>query len=236
MHPKNTLLIIDSTPVHSDFLSYFAKFDVQIVEKTTLPPPVSPAKLPTALLVDWSIVCKFQAQLQKMLPFYQTVPFIILSTETHEDICINALEQGADDFVLKTRPPRELHARINAVLRRIKRFNPQQGEKDVLVFDNWRLYPGSRQLYHGELEYHLSPSEYNLLLAMVQQTHRILSREYLWNLIGPQTKQSTNRGLDIQISRLRQKIETDPKHPRLIKTVRNQGYLFCAAVVSSKET
>ena len=236
MHKPNTLLFIDSTPVHSDLISYFAKFDFQIIEKSTLPAPAPPPKLPTALLVDWSIICKHRAQLQKMLPFYKTIPFIILSGDTQDNTCINALEQGADDFVLKTRPPRELHARINAVLRRIKRFNPQQGEKDVLLFDNWRLYPGSRQLYRGELEYHLSPSEYNLLLAMVQQTHQILSRKYLWNLIGQQTTPSTNRGLDIQISRLRQKIETDPKHPRLIKTVRNQGYLFCAAVVSSKET
>lgn len=234
MQQKKKLLIIDREPVSETLISYFEKFEFEIIHKLDISAIDYHDDLPTALLIDWSIAQKNKGRLLKLLTDFSDIPVIIVHHEENENTCIQALEEGADDFFSKSRTPRELHARINAIIKRMEKINPSR-EKEVLAFANWRLYPGPRQLYRDGVEYKLSPSEYNLLLAFVRHPQQILKRDYLRQKISQQRdKVLSDRLMDTHISRLRQKIESDPKHPRLIKTVRNTGYLFNARVSTGK--
>ena len=124
-----------------------------------------------------------------------------------------------------------------AITRRIIRVqqNTAQG-KDVLVFANWRLNPASRQVFDkNNQELQLSAGEYDLLFIFVQQPQRILDRDLLLQITKNTGHGPFDRRIDVQISRLRQKIEINAKKPTLIKTIRNGGYMFTSCVVTLKE-
>ena len=145
---------------------------------------------------------------------------------------------GADDFVIKPLYPRELHARIGAISRRVTRAQQKNSVgKEVLMFTNWRLYPASRQIFgENNQELQLSAGEYDLLFAFVHQPQRVLDREFLLQVTKNSDLNPFDRRIDVQISRLRQKIELDKKKPALIKTIRNGGYIFTPRVVSLRES
>lgn len=115
--------------------------------------------------------------------------------------------------------------------------NLKEQEKEILVFVNWRLYPASRRVFNNEndQELVLSAGEYDLLLTFVQQPQRVLDREHLLQITKNSDLNPFDRRIDVQISRLRQKIEIDAKKPVLIKTIRNGGYMFTAPVTITKE-
>ena len=128
-----------------------------------------------------------------------------------------------------------MHARLSA-LRRVNALQDTEQEKEILLFANWRLYPASRQIFSkSNQELQLSAGEYDLLLAFVRQPQSVLGREFLLQITKNSDLNPFDRRIDVQISRLRQKIETDAKKPALIKTIRNGGYLFTARVLSIKE-
>jgi two-component system OmpR family response regulator len=138
---------------------------------------------------------------------------------------------GADDYLPKPFNPRELLARIKAVLRRVQSLPASSPTGDTAKFDGWVLDLGSRRLTspQGE-EVELSTGEYDLLLAFATHPRRVLSRDQLLDLARGRTAAPFDRSVDIQVMRLRRKIEADPKEPRLIKTVRGGGYMFAAEV------
>ena len=115
----------------------------------------------------------------------------------------------------------ELHARICAITRRVQ-WSTQavNHEKEVLTFANWRLYPTSRRLFSGHREQPISAKEYDLLLAFVRHPQRILDRDYLSHMTQCSGHRPLDRRIDVQICRLRNKIEVDAKKPVLIKTIR----------------
>lgn len=231
---RKCLLIIDDTIPNPALEDYFSKFNYWIMQKDYLSIPIVEDEL-AALLIDYKFV---KNDLTRLSNLYNslTVPLIILSDTFDEDMCVKFLEAGADDYLVKPVHPRELHARIGAITRRVQRsLNEEEQEKEMLEFADWRLYPASRQLFNlnGE-ELLLSAGEYDLLLAFIRQPHRVLGREFLLQLTKHSDLTPFDRRIDVQISRLRQKIETDTKKPALIKTIRNGGYLFTASVFSSK--
>lgn len=231
------LLIIDTTPVNADLKDYFAKFNLGIVEQKTLHPVHLEHGLPTAILINWSILKNEPDTINQFYNNYP-VPLIIINDNPDEETCINMLESGADDYMTKPLYPRELHARIGAITRRVIRAQQKAAHgKDVLMFTNWRLYPASRQVFgENNQELLLSAGEYDLLLTFVQQPQRVLDREFLLQITKNTDLTPFDRRIDVQISRLRQKIETDAKKPALIKTIRNGGYMFTARVVTLKES
>ena len=163
---------------------------------------------------------------------------VIMLTAMGEDIDrIVGLEIGADDYVPKPFNPRELLARIKAVLRRAGKAPPAAtGERDggALGFAGWRLDPAARRLTApGGAEVTLTGGEFELLAALAENPQRVMSREKLLDLTRGREAAPFDRSIDVQISRLRRKIETDPAKPELIKTVRNGGYVFAAAVERS---
>jgi two-component system, OmpR family, response regulator len=163
-----------------------------------------------------------------------TLPVIMLTAIGEETDRIIGLEMGADDYLAKPFNPRELLARVRAVLRRTGAEPPASGRGRALEFAGWRIDVARRQLFSstGAL-IPLRAGEFDLLLALAERPQRVLTRDQLLDLSRGRAATSFDRSVDVQISRLRAKIETNPKDPDLIKTVRSGGYIFAAAVTVS---
>lgn len=156
---------------------------------------------------------------------------IIMLTAMGEDMDrIIGLEMGADDYLAKPFNPRELLARIKAVLRRAGEQTPQS-TNDVVTFAGWNLDLNTRCLTNaqgGNCE--LSGGEFDLLQVFVTHPGRVLNRDQLLDMARGRDAQPFDRAIDVQVSRLRKKIEPDAKTPTLIKTVRGGGYMFTPKV------
>lgn len=235
MPHQKYLLIIDDASEDTRIQDYFTKFDYQIIYYNNLN-YLSDDLNPIALLINSSLIAHDTCIINSIYHRYP-VPIIIISDIKNEERCVQMLEAGADDFLIKPIHPRELHARISAIGRRVQRsIQHCEQEKEVMIFANWRLYPASRQLFdEKQQELLLSAGEYDLLLAFLHRPQRVLDREFLLQMTKNSDLAPFDRRIDVQISRLRQKIETDAKKPMLIKTIRNGGYLFTSPVLSFKE-
>jgi two-component system, OmpR family, response regulator len=162
-----------------------------------------------------------------------TVPIIMLTAMGDEVDRIIGLEMGADDYLAKVANPRELLARVRAVLRRSgsPEANDSGDQKRILEFAGWRLDVTHRQLYSAKNALvPLRAGEFELLLAFAERPQRVLSRDQLLDLSRGRSANAFDRSIDVQVSRLRRKIEPDPKEPTLIKTVRSGGYILAASV------
>jgi two-component system OmpR family response regulator len=161
------------------------------------------------------------------------VPIIMLTAMGEETDRIVGLEMGADDYLAKPFNPRELLARVKAVLRRAEQ-RPAAGPVEggaVLEFAGWTLDLDRRELQRPDgVMVPLSGGEYELLAAFATHPGRVLSRDQLLDLARGREAQPFDRSIDVQVSRLRRKIEADPQEPALIKTVRNGGYTFTPSV------
>ncbi|GLR82341.1 response regulator [Azospirillum oryzae] len=163
-------------------------------------------------------------------------PVIMLTAMGEETDRIVGLEMGADDYLAKPFSPRELLARIKAVLRRVS-APPVAGAPaaagTVLRFEGWSLDLTKRELRSPDgVLVQLSAGEYDLLVAFVEHPQRVLTRDQLLDLARGRSAVPFDRSIDVQVSRLRRKIEPDPAEPTLIKTVRGGGYLFTPTVSS----
>lgn len=237
MEEKSDLLVFDKTPVDKKLEEYFHHFNINIIQKTDLAAIKQLRDTPVAILINWSLLKQQKNVLHSIYQSFST-PLIVIQDERDEDSCVEILETGADDVLAKPLLPRELHARINAINRRVSGGQAKNREnKELLKFDNWRLYPASRQVFDdNQNELSLSAGEYDLLYAFVQQPHQVLSREFLSLVTKHHDLDPLDRRIDVQISRLRHKIEAKGKKSELIKTIRNEGYLFTADVLTLKES
>lgn len=161
------------------------------------------------------------------------VPVILLTARSEETDRIVGLEIGADDYVTKPFSPRELLARVRAVLRRAGDGSSAVRAPDApgYAFASWVLRTGERELIDaGGVAVPLSTGEYNLLLAFLNHPKRVLTRDQLLDLTQGRELTSFERSIDNHISRLRKKMEADPADPKLIKTVWGGGYTMTAEV------
>jgi DNA-binding response OmpR family regulator len=153
----------------------------------------------------------------------------MLTGRSEEADRVMGLELGADDYLTKPFSPRELLARIRTVLRR-RRTEVRQGRPDGIRayrFDGWELNLNTRRLVAADgHEAPLSNGEFSLLVVMLGAPQRILTRDQLLDLSRLHNDEVFNRSVDVQIMRLRRKIEKDPAQPRYIRTERGTGYLF----------
>ncbi|MFV2093568.1 MAG: response regulator [Hyphomicrobiales bacterium] len=166
---------------------------------------------------------------------HSNIPVIMLTAMGEETDRIVGLEMGADDYIAKPFNPRELLARIKAVLRRAEGVEKTPEGAIVrpgcLQFAGWRLDMDRREVVSPQnVLVPLSGGEYDLLTAFATHPQRVLSRDQLLDLARGREAQPFDRSVDVQVSRLRRKIETDPDNPVFIKTVRTAGYIFTAEV------
>jgi len=159
---------------------------------------------------------------------------IILSVIGEEVDRIVGLEMGADDYVAKPANPRELLARIRSVLRRKESGTPtsvRPGAREYLRFAGWRLDAVGRQLLDPEnVVINLSDGEFRLLIAFVEHPRRVLTRDQLLEISRGMNAEQFDRAIDVQVSRLRRKLLRDGDESELVRTVRNEGYMFTADV------
>lgn len=161
-----------------------------------------------------------------------TVPIIILTAKGDEIDRILGLEMGADDYVAKPFSGRELVARIKAVLRRTQSTS-ETTRRTVFRFGHWCLDTARRELeVDQDILVPLSAGEYDLLLSFVQHPQRVLSRDQLLSWSKGGDSDSSDRSIDLQVSRLRRKMRDDARNPEVIRTVRGGGYIFTLPVSS----
>lgn len=166
------------------------------------------------------------------------VPIIIVSARDTDTDRIVGLELGADDYLAKPFSPRELVARVKAVIRRSRAIEQTAAEAppQTLLFEGWRLDMGRRQLSDPTgAPCSLTSGEFNVLALFCAHPRKALSRDVLLAMLHGRAAAVFDRSIDVQISRLRRKIETNLKDPSFIKTIRHGGYFFTPEVTVSKE-
>lgn len=157
------------------------------------------------------------------------VPIVMLSARGEDIDRIVGLEVGADDYLAKPFNPRELLARIRAVLRRQPAPDPpapEDPEAPVEVFGPYRLDAKRRELTRDGEPLALTSSEFDLLQVFLARPNRLLNRDSLLDLLKGYERSPFDRSMDVQVARLRSKIEPDTKHPIYIRTVWGKGYIF----------
>ena len=157
----------------------------------------------------------------------ETLPIIMLTARDETVDRVIGLEMGADDYVGKPFDPRELVARIEAVLRRgAKTAAAPDPVGGAISFGDWCLDRATRQLSRGGESVALTSGEFALLNALVANANRPMKRERLLELTRGEDSESFDRAIDVQMHRLRRLIEADPSHPRYLQTVWGVGYVF----------
>ncbi len=152
------------------------------------------------------------------------VPVLMLTARGDAADRVVGLELGADDYLPKPFEPRELLARLRAILRR-----GRARSADVLRFGRLEIDRAARELRMDGKAREITAYQYSLLLTLAENAGRVLSREHLMDQVKGAPLEAFDRSIDVHVSRIRQAIEDDPKHPRRIITVRGAGYLFAKA-------
>ncbi|MFC3816279.1 response regulator [Lysobacter sp. GCM10012299] len=165
---------------------------------------------------------------------HKAIPIILLTARDDATDRIIGLEMGADDYVTKPFSPRELLARINAVIRRTRMLPPNLQVTEasrLLEFGQWRLDTTARHLLDPEgTAVALSGAEFRLLRVFLDHPQRVLSRDQLLSLTQGREAELFDRSIDLLVSRLRQRLKDDSREPAYIKTVRSEGYVFSMPV------
>lgn len=152
-------------------------------------------------------------------------PILMLTAKDDELDKILGLELGADDYLTKPFSPREVVARVKAILRRTQAVPEGAADGDiVLEFGNIKLYPEKYEVLRGEEKVELTPKEFELLHYLASHHGRVLTRDQLLNAVWNYDFVGDSRIVDVHVSHLREKLEEDTKNPRYIKTVRGLGY------------
>jgi two-component system OmpR family response regulator len=238
MTPTPHILIVDDHREIRDLLAkYLAKHEMRVSVADGGPTMRKALNTSAIDLVVLDIMMPGEDGLALCRTLRETtdLPVILLTAMTEETDRVVGLEIGADDYVTKPFNPRELVARIKAVLRRANSMPKQRGESAARTyrFGHWRLDVAQREVCGGDnVAVPLSTAEFHLLNAFLEHPGKVLSRDRLLDLTSGKSANVFDRSIDNQVSRLRKKVEIDPKNPTLIKTVWGGGYIFTADVTT----
>ncbi|TAJ65238.1 response regulator [Brevundimonas sp.] len=186
------------------------------------------------LLVDIMLPGEDGLSLTREILATTDIPVMLVTARTEMADRLVGLDLGADDYICKPFDARELVARLRTVLRRVRRTSPAADAPAWrrFVFGDWTLEAGTRSLRRGDgTPRPLTSGEYRLLHALVSAPGRVLSREQLLDLTPGRDAEPFDRSIDNQISRLRRRLEDDPRNPRWIRTVWGAGYMLDVKVV-----
>jgi two-component system phosphate regulon response regulator OmpR len=179
---------------------------------------------PDAIVLDLMLPGVDGLTLTRELRAKSQVPILMLSARGEEVDRIVGLELGADDYLPKPFSPRELLARLRALLRRGQAGQEGTTERDR--FGPFRLDRAARRLLKGDVDIGLTGAEYDLIEVLIDRPGRVLSRDLLLDLLKGYDRDPFDRTVDLRVARLRRKIEPDAAQPCYIRTVRGLGYLF----------
>jgi two-component system OmpR family response regulator len=191
-------------------------------------------RVPDLIILDVMMPGESGLVLCQQLRARQSIAVIMLTAMGELSDRVVGLELGADDYLTKPFDARELLARVRAVLRRVgdAAKAPNDASRTVLEFANWQLDVTRRELRSPEkVMIPLSTGEFELLLVFAEHPRRVLTRQQLLDLARGEAYDAFDRSIDVQVSRLRRKLEADPHAEPMIRTIRNSGYLFSPPVV-----
>ncbi len=230
------VLAVDDDPLIREMIAdYLVKNDLRVtaVADGRAMGEVLAAEVVDLIVLDLKLRTEDGMNLARKLRDESTIPIIMLTGRSDEADRVMGLELGADDYITKPFSPRELLARIRTVLRR-RHAEVRQGRPEGIRayrFDGWELNLNTRRLTAPDANVTvLSKGEFSLLVVLLGAPHRILSRDQLLDLSRLHNDEVYNRAVDLQIMRLRRKIESDPAKPRYIRTERGNGYVFSVNV------
>jgi two-component system OmpR family response regulator len=232
---REKILVIEDEPDIAEVLQYNLEkegFDVETARRGDTGFDAVRRDNPDLILLDLMLPGIDGLELTRMLkrdPLTSRLPIVMLTARGEEVDRIIGLEMGADDYIAKPFSPRELIARVTAVLRRTQALPPRQKPPgaDRIRFGEWMLDTGQRELIGPDgIALPLSSGEFRLLTALLERPKIALTRNQLLDLTKGRDADLFDRSIDNHVSRLRKKIEPDPKNPRYIKTVWGGGYIF----------
>lgn len=234
------LIVDDDEDIQSLLEEYLRKngFDAQAVADGKSMWDALAVRPVSMVVLDLMLPGEDGLSLCRQLRSKSQVPVLMLTARGEALDRIVGLESGADDYLPKPFDPRELLARIRSILRRAKSL-PADTEVDVpetFVFSGWKLDTQARNLYAPDgVVVPLSGAEYRLLLIFLQNSNVVLSRDQLSNFTFGRDADPLDRTIDMQVSRLRERLREQAREPEIIKTVRGKGYVM-AARVEEKQT
>jgi len=233
------ILVIDDDPIIRDLVvDYLSKNDLRVSAGASGREmfEVIDREAIDLVLLDLKLPGEDGMQLARILRERATIPIILLTGRNEEADRVMGLELGADDYVTKPFSPRELLARVRAVLRRYQlqaTLPERDNTRRAFRFAGWELNLRTRRLLSPEGAcVELSNGEFSLLSALCRAPRRVLTREQLLSMSRLHEAEVYDRTIDVQIRRLRTKIERDTANPALIVTVRGAGYQLAAEVVT----
>ncbi|MFZ6750927.1 response regulator [Undibacterium sp. Ren11W] len=237
MHPR--LLIIEDDQRLADMLrTYLQQNGFEVVHVTSAGQGLAllrdPSQAFALLLLDLMLPDAFGLDVCRQIRAHTgnmaTIPIVMLTAKGDSMDKVIGLELGADDYVAKPFEPRELLARLRALLRRQQQLQTSpQTEPElarILRFGRLEIRLDARRLYLDGQERGLTAYQFDLLVLMAESAGRVLSREHLMDALKGETPDAFDRSIDVHIARLRAAIEDDPKQARRIITVRGAGYVF----------
>ncbi len=234
--PRHILVVDDDADLRQMVADYLGDYDLRVTgapDGTAMREAMA-HEVVDLVLLDLKLSSEDGMTLARELREASSVPIVILTGRKDDVDRIMGLELGADDYLTKPFNLRELLARIRAVLRRTQAHPATHGESrnpQAFRFGAWELDLRSRRLTSNDGErVDLTHAEFALLAAFLGAPERILSREQLLELSRGNDENVFDRSIDVQILRLRRKIESDPSRPKLIRTERGAGYFFNARV------
>lgn len=242
---KDRILLVDDDQQLTRLIKQFLEknsFEVDVLHDGESAVAWLQRKTPSLIVLDIMLPGMDGLSVCRELRRYYRGPVIML-TALDEDIDeVAGLEVGADDYLAKPVKSRVLLAHIRAQLRRVETYSavepedprPELAEPEALSInqpvevEDLKINPGDRTVFKGSQELEFTTAEYNLLYFLARQAGTIVSREAVYREIFNLEFDGLDRSIDLRISRIRKKIEDDPKQPRIIKTIRGEGYLFIA--------
>ena len=231
MDPKATLLIVDDEPDVREVLEeYFSAHGYATLgaESASVAKVLAAEHSIDLALVDINMPGEDGLSLARHLrERYARIAIVMLTSAATVVDRIVGLEMGADDYVPKPFDPRELAARVKSVLRRTSSASRGQIGAERVRIGRCVLDLAAHRLTDEKgAEVAMSPLEFDLLKALAEEPNRPLSRERILNLSQKRDWDPFDRSVDLRVMRLRKKVEPDPEHPRYIRTIRNEGYIF----------
>ncbi|MFZ1574933.1 MAG: response regulator [Chromatiaceae bacterium] len=229
------ILVVDDDPALRDLLAEYLTVNGLTVETVCDGATMRRAcvqEMPDAIVLDLMLPGEDGLSLVRELRTHSRVPILMLSARGEEIDRVVGLEVGADDYLAKPFSPRELLARLHALVRRA-RPAPSSADSPTTIgsaeqrqFGPFVVDLAARRLLRNGKEEHLTGAEFDLLRLLVERPNRVLSRDNLVDLLKGFDRDPFDRSIDIRVTRLRRKIEANPSAPAYIRTVRGQGYLF----------
>ena len=231
MNSSPTLLVVDDDPELRDLTkAYLVKngFVVNTVESSVGMDEFLETNDVDLLVLDLMLPGEHGLAIAKRLKKKKDLPIIIVSAQGEDIDRIVGLEIGADDYLPKPFNPRELLARIRAVLRRSNsKIEEKETESSRLIFNDYELDLNAHSLSKGGEKVSLTSGEFDLLALLAANPNRVLHRDTILDKLTGAERSPFDRSIDVRVTRLRGKLEFDPSKPELIKTIWGKGYMFC---------